>query len=716
MKTKIAVSLFFSLLTLSPGAVFAAPSEDASSSYLKGLVHERFGQPQDAVAFYEQALKLDPEARFLHETLAALCVRLKRMDRALEAARRVAALAPGDPDANVLLGRIHMVRQEPQAAMASFDQALAKNPSHAEALLYSAYIRSERDPRGAIGFYERYLNEFPQSPEAWTRIAELQESLLDFLGAEKSWTRASELDTDNAAPLMALGRLAERRGDRETALARYEAARFLEPTEVAVLVPLGETYTRLGRPEAARQVFEAVLRQNPSEASSHFGLALLAEAASDWDAAARHMAAVAPLSDEVGVPLRLAYYHLQAGRRSDALKTLHQAQKRFPDSHDLMAYLGLAYQDAGKTRKSLSWWLRAIEKAPDRAEYRFRAAVAWDTLKKFDKAEPLLGKAIELKPTHATALNYLGYSWADRGQRLPEALLLIERALKEDPDNGAFLDSHGWALFKLGRSAEAETSLARAVHLSEDSVVWGHYGDVLQSLGRRDEAVRAWEEGLLLDPSSGTLKKRLRGVPSEGRLRPMTAARAALKRVEANFIPLHGLASGVLVDVRKAMMQVSLDGIFYFEPPQQVRLEVVDALYVPQVLVIRNKEGLHVSLAEGSAVVVPPIAEEGVDLLASVLSGRFFKRFDDVGVKVKRRGSRLTYRDRDATLEIDGASKRLLSASGPGGALLFDDYEDIDGHWLPRSVRFEGPVPLTLRFRRWKVNPSLDPSLFRTPR
>ena len=100
----------------------------------------------------------------------------------------------------------------------------------------------------------------------------------------------------------------------------------------------------------------------------------------------------------------------------------------------------------------------------------------------------------------APALNSLGYTLADRGQRLPEAVGFIERALKVDPDNPSYLDSLGWALYKQGRATEAEAQLRKAAQaLPEQSVIQDHFGDVLVKNGKLPEAIGAWERALAGD-------------------------------------------------------------------------------------------------------------------------------------------------------------------------------------------------------------------------
>ena len=110
---------------------------------------------------------------------------------------------------------------------------------------------------------------------------------------------------------------------------------------------------------------------------------------------------------------------------------------------------------------------------------------------------------IDRDPLDATALNYLGYLLADKTDRAPEAVTLIERALKVEPDNPAYLDSFGWALLKQGKVAEAADPLARAAAaLPANSVIQEHHGDVLARQGKWSEATAAWQRALAGDGES----------------------------------------------------------------------------------------------------------------------------------------------------------------------------------------------------------------------
>jgi predicted Zn-dependent protease len=107
---------------------------------------------------------------------------------------------------------------------------------------------------------------------------------------------------------------------------------------------------------------------------------------------------------------------------------------------------------------------------------------------------------VSADPLDADALNSLSYMFADRGLRLDEAIELARRAVKVEPDNPAYLDTLGWALFKQGRIEEAEEPLRKAaMSLTGNSVIQDHHGDVLSSRGRTAEAIAAWERALAGD-------------------------------------------------------------------------------------------------------------------------------------------------------------------------------------------------------------------------
>ena len=169
---------------------------------------------------------------------------------------------------------------------------------------------------------------------------------------------------------------------------------------------------------------------------------------------------------------------------------------------DRETYLNIAQvYERGHRYKEAEEAARTAEALPgqprDNEMVWFLLGAIYETPKIFRRAEEQFKKVLAVNPNNATALNYYGYMLGDLGQRLDEAEALVQRALKEDPYNGAYLDSLGWIYFKQNKLADAEATLRKAVERdSHDPTIHSHLGDVYAKLGRSDLAAAEWEKSL----------------------------------------------------------------------------------------------------------------------------------------------------------------------------------------------------------------------------
>jgi Flp pilus assembly protein TadD len=136
-------------------------------------------------------------------------------------------------------------------------------------------------------------------------------------------------------------------------------------------------------------------------------------------------------------------------------------------------------------------------KDEDKEYVYFLRGSTFERQKKYEDAEAEFRKVLATDSQNATALNYLGYMLADRGMKLDEALTLIKKAVELDPANGAYLDSLGWAYFKMGKYDMAEENLTKASqHMGSDPTVQDHLGDLYQKTGRLKLAAAHWERAI----------------------------------------------------------------------------------------------------------------------------------------------------------------------------------------------------------------------------
>jgi tetratricopeptide (TPR) repeat protein len=231
----------------------------------------------------------------------------------------------------------------------------------------------------------------------------------------------------------------------------------------------------------------------------------------------------------------------EKGDTDEAAKLLREMLAGSADDREIYLDLAQVYE-RGRRFIEAETAARAAEKMPGRpAENEmvwFMLGAIFERQKKFDLAEEEFKRVLEVNPRNAPALNYYGYMLADLGTRLDEATELVKRALAEEPNNGAYLDSLGWAYFKQNRLAEAEGSLRKAAERNtHDPTIRDHLGDVYFKTGRIDLAAAEWERSLTewrralpteneadkvaaLERKLNNLKQRLAQQKSAGEVKP----------------------------------------------------------------------------------------------------------------------------------------------------------------------------------------------------
>jgi tetratricopeptide (TPR) repeat protein len=206
-------------------------------------------------------------------------------------------------------------------------------------------------------------------------------------------------------------------------------------------------------------------------------------------------------TDKADIYIKLGLNYDEIGKHKEAAENFKQATALYPEDHELYYYLGIEYRILEEYENAASAFLRATQIKDDNAYYYFNLGVSYERLGKIDEAIFYLDKSIQIDGANAMALNYLGYLLADKGIRLFEAKELIEKALKIDPDNGAYLDSIGWVHYRLSDYGKAKEYLEQAIQFmditeDENYLIYEHLGDTYSSLGLYNDAIEAWEKAL----------------------------------------------------------------------------------------------------------------------------------------------------------------------------------------------------------------------------
>jgi tetratricopeptide (TPR) repeat protein len=194
-----------------------------------------------------------------------------------------------------------------------------------------------------------------------------------------------------------------------------------------------------------------------------------------------------------------------------ALNIMQNAYEKIPwDTTTIMYYTSVIHSRNEKFELARDGYSRLLASYPENIDFRFNLGASYERLGEFENAETEFKLILEKTPENALVLNYLGYMYADRGINLKKALEMIKKAISQDPENGAFLDSYAWVLYKLGRYDDALVQMKKALDSDRnDPILFDHQGDILAALEDPQQARESWEKALELDPDNQGIKAKL---------------------------------------------------------------------------------------------------------------------------------------------------------------------------------------------------------------
>jgi tetratricopeptide (TPR) repeat protein len=337
-----------------------------------------------------------------------------------------------------------------------------------------------------------------------------QRQLNDYAAAEATARRLIAADPGGAAGPYALAQVYEQRHEPRKVVETLQpvvdrltpataAERGIDVT--ALLLHLGFAYIDLDQPDRALAVLQRAKQGAADSATVDVGLVQAQLAAGQVGQAAETAAkARARHPDEVRLARIEAEALRQAGQMDRGVAVLEQVRQAHPDDPSNYVALAQLLLSGDRAVQAAAVMEDARARFPDDVSVLFETGAVYDRQKKFAEAEKSFNDVLARDPRHSQALNYLGYMLADRGVRLDESIKYIRRALEVEPNNPAYLDSLGWAYFKMNRLDLAEQNLRQAAaDRPRDSAVQDHWGDLLLKLGRPTEAVAAWKRALAGD-------------------------------------------------------------------------------------------------------------------------------------------------------------------------------------------------------------------------
>ncbi|MEO3434052.1 tetratricopeptide repeat protein [Inquilinus sp. CAU 1745] len=500
-----------------------------AGAYLSSTYASGNGDIAAAAEFMAQTLARDPENLGVLQQTFLLSLASGDLDMAVPLAERVQEAVPIDPMSDLLL-LVDDAESGNYAAALERAKAMPKEGvARFVVPLVSAWLHAGLKDRAAA---EAALDELG-SIQGFSGLATVERGLvLEVLGADQDAIAALETALEQGQSLRVietLGALYARTGRTEDAQALFgrfmtgnpgsimlapamEALAAGEALEAPIAGPkegladalfqIASALDQEGASDLALTYARMSLHLQPDMALSRILLGDLLAARGEIDLALDSYGAIdADRPAAWAARLSAARALAADGRTDEAIERLRRMAEDRPQSGDALVTLGDVYRSEERFEDAVAAYDEAQERQPTLAEsdwtFLYRRGIALERAQEWARAEQDLQAAVALNPDHAPLLNYLGYSWIDRGENIAEAQAMIEQAVALMPDDGYIVDSLGWAYYRTGQIGKAVETLERAAGLQPgDPVINDHLGDAYWMAGRRNEAVYQWRRAL----------------------------------------------------------------------------------------------------------------------------------------------------------------------------------------------------------------------------
>jgi tetratricopeptide (TPR) repeat protein len=523
------------------GSILEVPSspEDAAVFHFSiGQAYSLDNDPQRAVESYRATLVHDPKSALVRARLAAELVKTGGFAEARILCEEAIQLEPKYVDSYLLLAGIQVAAKEYEKAIATYGQALKVDPKNRDALLYLGVTLAEigKVKEGvsqleklvklkeandsnidqAVAFYylakiqdqagnrDQAIQAYGQALKKRPSFAKAALALSDKLYARNEPEKATKVLVDCFAEGRSAEiaeRLAERhleKNDYKGAVSYLETLVEEDPTNENMKLRLALVYWQVRWLDKARLLLSDLHARYPGSSEIAYYLGELEIERSDFEAALQYYRRV---SSDYGkfdqMVARVAYAYRQQSKMDAAEDYLLEAMRKRPDLVAFYPLLAAVYEDQKRLEESRLVLERGEKLFPNDENILYYLGFTLDRLGAKERALDKMQHLLTINPENANALNFVGYTLAERNERLADAEAYLAKALKLKPEDPFILDSYGWLLYRTGQHQLAMKHLERAFAAKpSEGVIAEHLADVYVSLSLPLKAVQVYEQAL----------------------------------------------------------------------------------------------------------------------------------------------------------------------------------------------------------------------------
>lgn len=527
---------------------FPDSESKASFYYLMARRYQSKNEVAQTQKALEKAISKDPESCFLQREYIICLQKQQKLGQAMALAQHLAERYPENVENLLLLARLKKGDENDMASLLERILQLAPKDKETFLRLGKVYL-DEGMILKAMNLFSRMVSIFPDYYVAHFYLAETQRLENNPEAARISYLKTLELQPDLLEPRFRLVDVYQSLGGKKHKNEIIKVLKSIlsaDPKNERALIELGlfyfnikdfqnadKTFDALGRevrknpeqvvniaqlliPERRYQdaatVLSQVSKSVPGSASINFFLGMAYEGLEKPDKAIDYYLKVTPDHPQYKKTiLSIAFIYKDMNRIEEAIRFLEQHHTQSPADIDITSYLASFYQEDNRHDIALTMLKNALKETPKNTVLLFKLGAVLDAAGRRQDSIETMKTIIKLDPRHASALNYLGYTYAEMDIHLDKALKLVQRALEIRPEDGYITDSLGWIYFKKQQFDKAIFYLEKAVELSRhETVITAHLADAYLKTGQHKKAIAMYKKAL--DNARQDQKKEIREI------------------------------------------------------------------------------------------------------------------------------------------------------------------------------------------------------------
>lgn len=486
----------------------------AYGNFAMASLNMAHGRHEKARDYLSEAIKNDPSSIYLNRKMAYLLSVLKDFKGAVEYAKKSVELDPKNVNARNLLAKIYTDLGDEESAVKEYENLLEIDPNQQRARLLLATVLVRKGQfKPALKHLEILIQQKPNRVIAHYYLGRIHLELGNYGLSEKHYLDALKLNKNLEPALFDLGSLYQIQKKYEKAMEIFKRLLVYAPNNMMVRERLINIYHKLRLTEKVQKQIEEIKKRSkpgdprrqtlgliflrhgrldesiaelglivyawPNDDKSRYYLASAYEEKDEPEKALEHFKKIKEGSEYyINSQIQIGYILESRKKYDEAITVLQNALKIKKDAIELYLMLASVFETIEAYDKAMEVIDTGLKQDEKNTALIFRLGVVLDKSGDKEKAIGQMRKILDINPDHADAMNYIGYTFAEQGVKLNEAIDLIKKALEIKPNSGYIIDSLGWALYQKGQYDEALTSLKKAFSIiPNDPTITEHLGD-----------------------------------------------------------------------------------------------------------------------------------------------------------------------------------------------------------------------------------------------